>query len=66
MTSKLKSNQAEVARLRRAVEVLNGEAGLPFVTPEVSNTLKAAATLLVAKIDWLDSQIAATEEPAAA
>lgn len=45
--------KAEVSRLNKAVEVLQGEAKHPFITPEIKQTLLAAAIALQQKADVL-------------
>jgi hypothetical protein len=59
MASRLRENQAALARLQRTVETLQSEANQPFITPETVQTFTAAAQALGTKIAWLEAQIAA-------
>lgn len=58
MASRLRENQATLARLQRTVEALVAEADQPFITAETKQTFTSAAEALGTKIAWLENQIA--------
>lgn len=57
MASRLRENQAALARLQRAIDTLEVEANQPFITPETKQTFTAASNALVTKTKWLQEQI---------
>lgn len=59
MASRLRENQASLARLQRTVETLVAEADQPFITPETKQTFTSATEALKTKITWLETQITA-------
>jgi hypothetical protein len=57
MASRLRENQAGLARLQRTIETLEGEANQPFISSETKEILSSAITVLRTKVIWLESQI---------
>ena len=59
MASRLRENQATLARLQRTVETLVSEADQPFITDETRTVFTSASQALGTKIAWLEAQISA-------
>ena len=61
MASKIRENQASLARLQRIVDTLKTEAHQPFLATDAQDTLTKAVNLLEVKVSWLSDQIAKEE-----
>ena len=59
MASRIRENQAKLARLQRTVETIREEADQPFLTTEAKEIFASAVALIEIKTDWLEKQIAA-------
>lgn len=58
MASKIRENTAQLARIEKAIEVLQDEADQPFVQETTVASFKVVTELLEVKANWLRTQIA--------